>query len=221
MQVGIYKITSPDHKIYIGQTWDFKRRIGQYRNNNIKTQRKIYESIKKYGWQSHKIELVSELPKDVSQKVLNDYEIFYWNCYKRCGFILLNIKMPGSNGKHNSETKKKISAAKKGEKHPFFGKTHSSETINKMSKAQSGEKHPFFGKSFSLSHRNNISKVTSGEKNPFYGKKHTEETRKKISELKSGNKHPNYGKNHSDETILKMSQARKLFWKNKKAKDGI
>jgi hypothetical protein len=44
-------------------------------------------------------------------------------------------------GKHHSEeTKKKMSASLKGEKHPFYGKHHSEETKKKMSEAKKGEK---------------------------------------------------------------------------------
>lgn len=48
--------------------------------------------------------------------------------------------------KNSAETKAKMSAAKKGEKNPMFGKTPTEETRRKLSAAKTGEKHPMFGK---------------------------------------------------------------------------
>ena len=101
--VGIYKILSPSGKIYIGQTWDIKRRFKEYKNPQ-KTQTKIYNSISKYGYENHKFEIVHELPKDINQKVLDDYEILYWEHYKSLGFRMLNIKDAGKGGKHSEES---------------------------------------------------------------------------------------------------------------------
>ena len=53
--------------------------------------------------------IVHELPIDVTQEILNQYEIFYWKQYKDCGFKVMNVREPGSKGKHNSETKLKMS----------------------------------------------------------------------------------------------------------------
>ena len=52
---------------------------------------------------------------------------------------------------HTEEAKKKMSQAKKGEKHPFYGRT--------------GEKHPFYGKTHTESTRNKIA-ISNGGK-PF------------------------------------------------------
>ena len=42
--VGIYKITSPSGKIYIGQSWNISDRISRYKTIRCKTQGKIYNS---------------------------------------------------------------------------------------------------------------------------------------------------------------------------------
>ena len=45
-------------------------------------------------------------------------------------------------GKHASdETRRKMSAMRKGEKHPMYGEHHSEETRNKMSEAKKGKHH--------------------------------------------------------------------------------
>ena len=46
---GIYKITSPSGKIYIGQSKDINLRIIYYKNARCKCQQKLYYSILKYG----------------------------------------------------------------------------------------------------------------------------------------------------------------------------
>lgn len=48
---GIYKITSPTNKIYIGKSKSLKQRENNYKSSleKIKSQIKLYNSIKKYG----------------------------------------------------------------------------------------------------------------------------------------------------------------------------
>jgi hypothetical protein len=48
--IGIYKITNPQGKIYIGQAVDIKRRKQVYEGiySSLKGQPKIYNSLKKY-----------------------------------------------------------------------------------------------------------------------------------------------------------------------------
>ena len=48
--IGIYKITSPSNRIYIGQTVDFIKRKSHYRNLKRNHQIRLFNSIKKYGW---------------------------------------------------------------------------------------------------------------------------------------------------------------------------
>ena len=59
-KIGIYKITNPLNKVYIGQTKDFQSRLIHYKRKNCKRQQKLYNSIKKYGWNLHKMSLLEE-----------------------------------------------------------------------------------------------------------------------------------------------------------------
>ena len=129
--VGIYKITSPTEKIYIGQSWDLVNRKSQYKGGYCKTNSPIKSSINKYGWDNHSFEQVHELPQDVTQDVLDSYEIFYWERYRDCGFNMLNAKEPGKGGKHSTVTKQIISAAK-------IGSRHRKETVDKIRAALKG-----------------------------------------------------------------------------------
>jgi len=59
--IGIYKITSPKNRIYVGQTLDYTQRYSQYQNiNNSKNQRKLYYSFRKYGIDNHTFEFIEE-----------------------------------------------------------------------------------------------------------------------------------------------------------------
>ena len=96
--------------------------------------------------------------------------------------ILRNLTNGGEGASGNvksAETRKKISKALSGEKHPQFGVPRTEDDKKKISEALSGEKNPCYGR--------------TGEKHPQFGVPLTEETKKKISAANSGEKHPNYG----------------------------
>lgn len=77
---GIYKITSPSGKIYIGQAIDINRRKRQYSTNKIKLkdQPKLYNSVIKYGFNSHLFEIIEEC----SVQELNIRERYWQEHYK-------------------------------------------------------------------------------------------------------------------------------------------
>lgn len=104
--VGIYKITSPSGKVYIGQSWDIERRFKKnYRSVSLcKNQRKLHESFTRFGISSHSFSVCHELPCDVSQEVLDQYELFYLSTFKELRFEMLNIRNAGGRGKHSPET---------------------------------------------------------------------------------------------------------------------
>jgi hypothetical protein len=105
---GIYKITSPTNKVYIGQSYNINKRVKHYSNCLCKGQPKLFQSIKKYGWNNHLFEVTHQLPEDVDLSIMNNYETLYWQQYKDCGFELMNVRYPGSNGKISEETKIKM-----------------------------------------------------------------------------------------------------------------
>jgi group I intron endonuclease len=127
--IGIYKITSPSNKVYIGQSWDIERRIKMYKRLSCKKQIKLYSSFIKYGVDSHKFEIVVELNLETNQEKLNELEIFYWKEFINKGIEMLNLKEPGSNGKHSEESKRKMSIA-------LTGKVYTEVRKKNMSNAQ-------------------------------------------------------------------------------------
>lgn len=58
--VGIYKITNPVGKVYIGKSINIGRRYREYKRLKIKKQYKIYNSLLKYGFENHTFEVLEE-----------------------------------------------------------------------------------------------------------------------------------------------------------------
>lgn len=77
--IGIYKITNPNGKIYIGQSKDLDRRFRQYNNKNCKGQIHLYNSLKKYGVENHKFEIIDICDEEFH---LNFKEYHYQKLYK-------------------------------------------------------------------------------------------------------------------------------------------
>lgn len=166
--IGIYKITSSSGKIYIGQSWAVNQRFKNYfKIYNVKGQTKLYNSFIKYGVENHKFEIVIELPCDISQEILDNYEIFVWKQFKEAGYEMLNIREPGKGGKLSEETKKKMSKSGK-------MKVFSEEHKRNISKAVKGRK-------CSEETKRKMSLLTLNNKRRV-GKKHSEETKLKIRE---------------------------------------
>lgn len=124
---GIYKITSPSKKVYIGQSVHLIHRKNQYKNLYCKRQKHLYSSIKKHGWEKHKFEIICQcLPSQ-----LNEIERYYINLYQTFDTKYgLNLTNGGRKEfKHSIEARKKMSKANKGKK-------LSEETKNKLREAR-------------------------------------------------------------------------------------
>lgn len=122
-------------------------------------------SIKKYGVQNHKFEIIEQLPDRSSLKlrekeVVNEELIKDVNC--------MNLKCGGEGGGKfwNKEHQKKCSIAGALAVLPIRRQYH----LDKL------KTDPEYRKKYKQS----LSKALSGEKNPFYGKHHTEETKQKM-----------------------------------------
>lgn len=110
--VGIYKITNPNNKIYIGQSINIEKRWYHYKNNDCKSQRALYNSFIKYGADKHVFEIIEEC----DLKLLNEKE-GYWQDYYNSVNKGLNCRRVSSlekTGYLSQETKNKISKANKG-----------------------------------------------------------------------------------------------------------
>lgn len=213
---GIYKITSPTKKIYIGQSINIKKRFHHYKILACKDQSRLYNSLKKHGVEKHKFEILQVCEREQ----LNELEVYYielFQCFdSKYG---LNLRSGGNQYKQSEETKQKISIANKGRKLSIAsrknmsngqkGKIFSVEHRKKISEANNGNKHPMFGKYHSIESKQKMSQSHSGENNPVYGKHLTEEHRRNIGK---GNK----GKIRTNETKNKLSIINKGKTSNRK-----
>lgn len=128
----IYKITSPKGREYVGKTYCLRKRINSHKSNAKKDCNIILaSSIKKYGWNSHKLEVIEE----VDDILLDEREIFWIKelktyCYENPGQMNMTLGGEGqrSQWKQNVERVKRHSELMSGEKNVFFGKTHSDKT---------------------------------------------------------------------------------------------
>lgn len=128
---GIYKITSPSNKVYIGQSIDIIKRWKKYYSLNCKQQPKIYASLKKHGIDKHKFEIICQCNKED----LNKLEVFYIETYQSFNDNNgLNLLSGGNYNKFSNETRVKMSQAKIGVKRPPITDEHRKN----LSKANKG-----------------------------------------------------------------------------------
>jgi hypothetical protein len=176
---GIYKITSPTLRVYIGQSINIERRFKYYKRINCKNQTKLFYSLEKYGFDNHSFDIVEYC--DI--KILNERER-YWQDFYNVLENGLNCVLTNSRDKKfkfSKESLEKIIKSAKGRKHSEETKlkiskafkNHSEETIKKISESHRGFKH-------SEESKLKMSESKKGNKN-FLGFKHSKETKEKIS----------------------------------------
>lgn len=192
--LGIYKITSPSKKIYIGQSVDIIGRWNLYKKLRCKNQSYLYHSLKKYGFEKHKFEIICQCSLDD----LNNIEKYYVDLYQTFNSKYgMNLRDGGgSKGGSSEVTKLKQSESLKGKNNPFYGKKHSEETRLKLSEIAKKRK------------LSDTTKKKIGE--AIKGKKRSQEIRLNMSKA---------GKNMSIEKRQKITEAgrkfQKLLMKNK------
>ena len=150
--IGIYKITSPSGKVYIGQTTNFTKRKNYYKNGAKPYQVRIYNSLQKYGYDAHTIEFIEECLVES----LNERERYWQDFYDVIGENGLNCRLTETKDKSgfiSEDSKAKMSEARQNRiltdkekyrlKSLFLGRKHSEETKKLMSeKAKSYKKSP-------------------------------------------------------------------------------
>lgn len=164
--IGIYKITSPSGRVYIGQSRNIKKRFSGYMRMKSVDQSRLHASFLKYGIDNHVFEIIEEC--DFLE--LNKRERFYQDMYEVLGPKGLNCVLTSTDilpEVKSEETRRKISASNTGKKHTESAK-------NKVSIAN-------IGKVLSLESRKKLSEARKGMV-------FSEETKKRISESKKGKK---------------------------------
>jgi len=174
--IGIYKITSPSNKIYIGQAIDIYDRWNFYKTLNCKGQTRLYNSLKFHGFENHKFEIMSLC----YEEQLNEFERDFQDAYDVIGPNGLNCRLVTSkdkSGKISNETKEKMRIK-------AIGRLHTKETKLKISKIQIGRKFP----------KSHCEAISKGNK----GKIISEDHKKILSEIRKGNKSSWFGKKGKD-----------------------
>lgn len=190
--VGIYKITSPSGKVYIGQSWDIRQRLKYYKAGHCKGQLKIHNSLLKYSFNAHSFEIIYELPSDTTQSVLDEFETFFIQQFTEAGIEMLNIRPGGLSSRPAPEScakmvetrRKKGSYAwsdeqRRAQSERQKGKCSivmTAEVIAKVAAAQRGRKHT----------ADHVEKNRQAQ----IGRIHSEETKRKIGASNIGRKRP-------------------------------
>jgi len=163
----IYKITNPIGQVYIGQTTQYENRKRYYKNLRCKSQKRLYNSLMYYGFNSHKMEIIYKFNNSTKEE-LNRIEIFFikfFNSFsyenKKYGLNLTeggdiksdhwknNQSVKLKDIKFTEEHKKKIGDANRGKHRPKWlidklveitkNRVVTEETRLKQSKAQKGK----------------------------------------------------------------------------------
>ena len=110
--IGIYKITSPSSRIYIGQSKALRKRRRQYSTLvNCKNQTRLYASLVKYGFSQHIFEVIEECKEDQ----LNIRERYWQDFYDVLGPKGLNCKLTEAGELktvYSQQTRENMSASK-------------------------------------------------------------------------------------------------------------
>ena len=164
--IGIYKITSPSGRVYIGQSKNIKKRFSGYRRMKSACQSRLHASFLKYGIDNHVFEVIEEC----EFLELNKRERFYQDMYEVLGPKGLNCVLTSTDVLpeiKSEETRRKLSLSNTGKKQTESAK-------KKVSIAN-------IGKVLSPESRKKLSEARKGMV-------FSEETKKRISDSKKGKK---------------------------------
>ncbi|QIW89770.1 homing endonuclease [Bacillus phage Izhevsk] len=206
----IYKVTNLiNNKIYIGQTVEeLKERQRKHFyscDNNKDANTVFYNSIRKYGKENFKWEIIDTGDSKLELDEKETYWINETNSHISNGQgYNMTSGGDGCDGfKHSQESIKKMSDFRKElyknkENCPMYGKNHSNEAKEKISTARK-EKY-------------------TGENHPWYGKSHSEEAKKKMSESSKG---VCAGKdNYQAKAIIQLSLDNEFIARHDTIRDG-
>lgn len=104
--ITIYRITSPTGRKYIGQTKNLSKRKSLYKILKCKQQSMLYNSLKLYGYSTHLIEVLEEVPESQA-----DAAEIKWIASENSYFTEggMNLTRGGLRPKHTQETRQKLS----------------------------------------------------------------------------------------------------------------
>ena len=146
---GIYKITSPSGKVYIGQSVNIQRRFSQYKRLKCEKQPILYNSLLKYSAEAHIFEIIQECTVEELPKLEQMYIVQY-NSYQKgmnCSLggeippsILPEVKLKQSitrKAKFKAGTLVNPMQGRTGKLSGFYGKKHKLDNLSKFGRAGS------------------------------------------------------------------------------------
>jgi group I intron endonuclease len=172
--IGIYKITSPTGKVYIGQAVDITGRKKKYSRLSCKKQPRLYNSLLKYGFSEHIFEVVEEC--EVEE--LNTRERYWQDFYNVLGNRGLNCKLTETeniSGHLSEETKRKIGQSNK-------GKQRTLQVREKLSRIKKGNIPWNKGIKMTEECKDKISKSKKGKPSKKKGSKLSEDIKKVMNQ---------------------------------------
>lgn len=133
----IYKITSPTGRLYIGQTKNYPKRLGDYKRcARYEYDSILINSIKKHGIDLHVFEIVEECENET----LSEREIFwikelktYWKEDEKGMNMTTGGEVGSGTWMHDRERRKKQAERFTSNGNPFYGKKHTEENKRKAS----------------------------------------------------------------------------------------
>lgn len=142
--IGIYKITSPNGRIYIGQSTDIEYRFSIYKRLKCRQQSRLYNSFVKHGVNNHVFDVIEECSVDLLNERERHWQDFY-NVLGKAGLNCVLVSTSSLQKVVSDETKAKISNSVTGFKHTeeakakiskgLIGRSVSMETRKKISES--------------------------------------------------------------------------------------
>lgn len=135
---GIYQITSPSGKVYIGKSKNLHKRWITYINLHCKKQVRLYNSFVKYGVNVHKFEIIEECFESQLDKreAFHKRKFIKINNWDKALFCHIN---DGKGKKMSDETKLKIGKTHIGNTYTL-GYKFTNEQKKRISNAKKGKK---------------------------------------------------------------------------------
>lgn len=138
----IYKIQSPNGKVYIGRTKDFERRMIEHKHcaYTKKSTNTLYKAIRKYGWDNMTKEIICEVPSNTAQKI--EEELIIANDSVKRGYNDTYAGGGGSQWETRKDTDEYMEFLEKMKKinssNRMHGKKHSKSAIQKQKEKAKG-----------------------------------------------------------------------------------
>ena len=141
MTCGIYTITSPSGRVYVGQSVNIERRFGEYRrsSSSVRKQRRLAASFAKYGVDAHVFCIVQAC----AEESLRATERHFQEILQACGPKGLNCRLVGAAdkvGRLSAESRQRMSEKQRGAGNPNFGKRGAETSCFGRSRTESERK---------------------------------------------------------------------------------